>query len=112
MIGEGAGGGKEGGGRKRRNTQPRAGREGVGDEGMLRKHDYVRYAGEGGLYLWDSECQVRWHSLSASDRTDWLLFFDACREEPTVHTEAIITAIMNGLCPHKTEALFDEAAAE
>lgn len=74
---------------------------------MLQKRDYVRYAGEGGLYLWDNECLVRWDNLSASDRTDWLLFFDVCREEPTAHTEAIITAITNGLCPHKSEAIID-----
>src|SRR5262249_62127872 len=71
---------------------------------MLQKDDYVRYAGEGGLYLWDNECQVRWHNLDASNRTDWLLFFDVCREDPTQYTEAIITAIMNGLCPHKVVA--------
>src|SRR5690349_17213517 len=73
------------------------------------KNDYVRYAGEGGLYLWDNECSVRWHNLGASDRTDWLLFFDACREEPTVFTEAIIAAIMNGLCPHKTAAIVEKS---
>src|SRR5262249_15488315 len=79
-----------------------------GQKSMLQKSDYVRYAGEGGLYLWDNECQVQWHNLSASDRTDWLLFFDACREEPTIHTEPIIAAIMNGLCPHKTAAIFEK----
>jgi hypothetical protein len=79
---------------------------------MLQKQDYVRYAGEGGLYLWDNECQVGWGSLSASDRTDWLLFFDACREEPTVYTEAIIAAIMNGLCPHKAEAIYEKTRDE
>jgi hypothetical protein len=68
---------------------------------MLQKDDYVRYAGKGGLYLWDNECQVRWHNLDDSNRTDWLLFFDVCREDPTQYTEAIIAAIMNGLCPHK-----------
>lgn len=77
---------------------------------MLQKRDYVRYAGEGGLYLWDNECHVRWHNLSDSDRTDWLLFFDACREEPTAFTEAIIAAIMNGLCPHKTTAIFEKTS--
>src|SRR2546423_4950359 len=79
---------------------------------MLQKRDYVRYAGEGGLYLWDSECQVRWHNLNDSDRTDWLLFFDVCREEPTVYTEAIITAITKGLCPHKTVAVFEKTPTE
>ena len=74
---------------------------------MLQKSDYVRYAGEGGLYLWDDECRVRWDDLSASDRTDWLLFFDVCREEPTISTEAIIEAIMNGLCPHKIVVVKD-----
>jgi hypothetical protein len=78
---------------------------------MLQKLDYVRYAGEGGLYLWDSECQVQWHNLSASDRTDWMLFFDVCREEPTTYTEAIIAAIMEGLCPHKTSAIFEKTRA-
>jgi hypothetical protein len=71
---------------------------------MLQKDEYVRYAGEGGLYLWDNECQVRWHNLDASNRTDWLLFFDVCREDPTQYTEAIIEAIMNGLCPQKIVA--------
>ena len=71
---------------------------------MLQKDDYVRYAGEGGLYLWDNECQVRWHNLDASNRADWLLFFDVCREDPTQYTEAIIAAIMNGLCPQKIVA--------
>ena len=71
---------------------------------MLQKDDYVRYAGEGGLYLWDNECQVRWHNLDASNRTDWLLFFDVCCEDPTQYTEAIIAAIMNGLCPQKIVA--------
>src|SRR5262249_21943292 len=36
------------------------------------------------------------------------LFFDACREEPTVFTEAIIGAIMNGLCPHQAEAVVEK----
>src|SRR5262245_38463275 len=75
---------------------------------MLQKSDYVRYAGERGLYLWDDECRVRWDNLSAGERTDWLLFFDACREEPTGYTEPIIAAIMKGLCPHKTTAIFEK----
>jgi len=75
---------------------------------MLQKHDYVRYAGEGGLYLWDNECPVRWHNLGASDRTDWLLFFDVCREEPTTYTEPLIEAITTGLCPHRSAAIFEK----
>jgi hypothetical protein len=75
---------------------------------MLQKRDYVRYAGEGGLYLWESESPVRWADLDARDRADWLLFFDVCREEPTVYTEAIIAAITNGLCPHRSAAIFEK----
>jgi hypothetical protein len=77
----------------------------------VQRDDYVRYAGDGGLYLWDNECQVRWDNLSKSDLTDWLLFFDVCREEPTAFTEAIIAAIMNGLCPHRTTATFIKTLA-
>src|SRR5215475_97477 len=78
---------------------------------MLQKLDYVRHACEGGLYLWDNECQVRWHNLSASDRTDWMLFFDVCREEPTTYTEPLIAAITTGLCPHRSAGIFEKTRA-
>jgi hypothetical protein len=72
---------------------------------MNDKRTYIRYAGDGGLYLWDNECGIQWHNMESGNKTDWLLFFDICREQPSPYTEPIITAIMNGLCPHKDKAI-------
>ena len=67
----------------------------------MKKRELVRYVCSGGLRMYDDECSIRWHNMEADERTDWLVFFDMCRDEETPHTEAVIAAIMAGLCPLK-----------
>jgi hypothetical protein len=68
------------------------------------KKDYVKYATDGGLRLWDASFTIRWHNLPADERADWAEFFDLCRDEPTHYTEPVIAALQAGLCPLKGSA--------
>jgi hypothetical protein len=74
------------------------------------KRDFVRYATEGGLRLWDESFTIRWHNLPADELADWAEFFDICRDEPTHYTEPVIAAIQAGLCPLKGSAFGEESA--
>ena len=67
----------------------------------MKKRELIRYVCSGGLRMYDDECSIRWHNMPDDERADWLVFFDMCRDEPTQHTEAVIAAIMAGLCPRK-----------
>jgi len=71
----------------------------------MNKRELLRYICSGGLRMYDDECSVRWANMPADERADWLVFFDMCRDEPGPHTEAVIAAIMAGLCPRKATVI-------
>ena len=72
------------------------------------KKQYINYATRGGLYLYDNKCIYKYDNLSKEYLTDWLMFFDICREDPKDLTEDIIKAIQEGLCPSKARYLSEE----
>ena len=59
------------------------------------KKSLIDIAIKGGLLLYDDK------SLKMKDKSDWLIFFDMTRDNPTPYTEKIIESILKGLCPQK-----------